>query len=190
MLKYINLYNLAGTLVGAFALSSIALNYFSKNMHFIFRIALCQSFYILEVLNILTNASKSRLFPTCMQLSSRLFIIWCICYRYGFADAVVHIMLLCWFVSDTVRYLFYFSRNGTVKFLRYNLFIVLYPLGTLCEIVLVSRVERACTGVLKYFLRVVMLCYIPGFSFLYVHMIRRRRWTDKNRSAAQRKKDK
>lgn len=179
MFKYINVYNLSGTLVSVFALL-ITLFSWPSNNEFALNVAFCQTFYLLEIINIFLGVSKSRIFPTSLQLSSRLFITWFICYWYNFNDITVRVMLTCWFLADATRYSFYFSRRQLVKFLRYNLFIVLYPLGTFCELVLLCRAEKVSSVFLTYFLRCLMLCYVPGFVFLYFHMIRRRKWTRKN----------
>lgn len=179
MFKYINLYNFVGTIVSLLALFYILTCYFAPSTNFLFNVAVLQSFYLLELVNILLRMSKSRIFPTSLQLASRLFVSWFICYFYNNNNNTAYVMLFCWFFADSIRYLFYFSRNRILKFLRYNVFIVLYPLGTFCEIVLMSKVEKKSPDLLKYILRAIMLCYLPGFCFLYVHMIKRRRWTAK-----------
>lgn len=179
MLKYIDFYNSLGSVVGITAIVMISLNHFQKSEHFLFKMGCIQSFYLIEILNIFFGASKAKIFPTLLQLSSRLFVIWPICFSYNYTHVTVHLMLISWFISDTMRYFFYLSRNKILKFLRYNLFIVLYPIGTFCEIILVSRTENVATGLFKYFLRVIMLFYIPGFIFLFFHMLKRRKWTSK-----------
>lgn len=179
MFKYIDVYNSLGTIVGLSALVMISMDHIYKSSNFLFKMGCIQSFYLFEILNILFGISKAKIFPTVLQLSSRLFIIWPICYSYNYTHITVRLMLLCWFISDTTRYLFYLSRNRLIKFLRYNLFLLLYPVGTFCEIILVSRTESTSIGIFKYFLRAIMLFYIPGFIFLFFHMLKRRKWTSK-----------
>ncbi|KRH92562.1 Protein tyrosine phosphatase-like protein PTPLA (contains Pro instead of catalytic Arg) [Pseudoloma neurophilia] len=184
MLKYIDCYNSLGSLVGLSALLLITLENFYKTDNFLLKIGCLQTFYILELFNIIIGMSKAKIFPTILQLSSRLFIIWPICHRFQYTQGIVHLMLYCWFFSDTIRYLFYLSRNRFFKFLRYNLFLFFYPIGTYCEIVLVSRTESISIGLFKYLLRTIMLFYIPGFVFLFFHMLKRRKWTSKTEKTA------
>lgn len=75
---------------------------------------------------------------TMMQVSSRLLLIWAVVNRYPAATApspFYSSMLLAWSVTEVIRYS-YFVWNlrgngvpGSVTWLRYNTFYVLYPIG-------------------------------------------------------------
>lgn len=180
MISYINFYNSVGSVIGVSALFLLLWNNFHIQKDFLLKMACIQSFYVIEIFNIFISASKAKIFPTVLQLSSRLFIIWTICYSHDILERMVYLMLFCWFTTDTVRYIFYLTRSGIFQFLRYNLFIFTYPVGTFCEIVLVSKTENISSGFFKYILRGIMLFYIPGFIFLFIHMLKRRSYAYKS----------
>lgn len=181
MLKYIHLYNMIGSIICLSALALLFFKHYVDAKKFLFKIGCFQTFFLIDIINIIFGKTRAKLFPSILQLSSRLFIIWLICYKNSYNHFTVHLMLFAWFISDFARYIFYFSRYKIFKTLRYNLFIFLYPIGTFCEIVLTSRTEYISTGIYKYFLRAIILSYIPGFIYLFFHMLKRRKSTKAER---------
>ena len=105
-------------------------------------------------------------------------------------------MLSAWTLTEIVRYLFYALsvvdlKVGLVTWLRYTLFIVLYPVGAGSELVVLyaalpsikssSMLSLAmpnrfnATFSLYYALVIFGLMYLPFFPQLYGHMFSQRR---------------
>ncbi len=105
-------------------------------------------------------------------------------------------MLFAWTLTEIIRYAFYtlnlINLNLTlVTWLRYTLFIVLYPLGVTgelwCYFASLSAVKAsglysmAMPNALNFTFNLyvvfilVMLGYIPGFPPMYFHMFAQRR---------------
>lgn len=175
MSVYIKVYNFFGILVSLLALYFTFTNIFthSKPLH----ILLCQSFFLLEIVNIRRKVSNSKLLPTLLQLSSRIFILVIALFlRYSTSFTI---MCVSWYLSDFIRYCYYFSRNRFFKWMRYNFFIALYPVGVGMEMKLVGELLRHEIG---WFVAVtIFMAYIPGFAFLYYHMIKQRRFANRTR---------
>ena len=87
------------------------------------------------------------------QILSRLFIVWIVfplvpaAVGEGGWNAwltklpIINVCLVCWAVTEVVRYSFYtMGKDLTfLKHLRYNLFLVLYPLGVTCEMLSIAH---------------------------------------------------
>ena len=91
-------------------------------------VALVQTFQLLDILLILIGKSKGSLIGTMTQQLGRLVVV---CYfleaetnRFYFA-----LMITMWSIAEITRYLYYILKNETMTFLRYHLFIILYPVG-------------------------------------------------------------
>ena len=116
-------------------------------------------------------------------------------------------MLLAWTLTEIVRYAFYALsvidlKVGVVTWLRYSLFIVLYPLGVSSELLVLYSAMPAiktssflcltlpnrfnATFSLYYALILFALLYIPMFPQLYLHVFAQRR---KVLGGAQKQKD-
>jgi len=95
-------------------------------------------------LTIGTGLVRSPLITTLLQVSSRLFLVWPVVDAFpssAFSRAYSS-MLLAWSVTEVIRYTYFASvlvssnsndgRMGVprwLKWLRYNTFFILYPLG-------------------------------------------------------------
>ncbi|EJW03773.1 hypothetical protein EDEG_01929 [Edhazardia aedis USNM 41457] len=199
---YILVFNIISILITIVALIFSLRFYFKPVEDTIFVVALCQSFFLLELLNIKIGATNSTYFATSTQLASRLFIIWYVCMFRGVLSSRQislpkiyifknHFALMgfCWFISDCIRYAFYTLRSGWLRWLRYNLFIILYPLGVAMEMFLSFKMISSFNGFL-----VVAVLWAVGFPFLYGHMIKQRfivnnRISRRNNNAANPKKE-
>lgn len=106
-------------------------------------------------------------------------------------------MIFCWSLTEVIRYGYYtidqvgLSVPFPVVWLRYSLFIALYPAGVLSELLCiitsmpyfretgkwsVSLPNRYNFGFDFYlFLFVVLAVYLPGLPMLYQHMLRQRK---------------
>ncbi|CAM9684996.1 very-long-chain (3R)-3-hydroxyacyl-CoA dehydratase 1-like [Lampetra fluviatilis] len=153
---------------------------------------------LLEVVHCATGIVPSSAVLTAFQVSSRVFLVWAV------TDSVkpvqneysVLIYLSAWTLTEIVRYSFYtFSLlkylPRAIKWARYTLFIVLYPLGVTGELLTIyhalPHVYRSklfaypLPNALNisfdyyYFLIIVMISYMPIFPQLYFHMMSQRK---------------
>jgi very-long-chain (3R)-3-hydroxyacyl-CoA dehydratase len=92
-------------------------------------------------------------------------------------------MLLAWSFTEVVRYsyfVFNLSGVGVPKlwtWLRYNTFLVLYPLGVASECWLVWKASGPAGKVNElyaYGLYAILAIYVPGFYVLFTHMLKQR----------------
>uniref|UniRef100_A0A3B3ZFZ3 Very-long-chain (3R)-3-hydroxyacyl-CoA dehydratase n=1 Tax=Periophthalmus magnuspinnatus TaxID=409849 RepID=A0A3B3ZFZ3_9GOBI len=141
---------------------------------------------------------RTSVIVTGVQVCSRIFMVWFITnsIRQIQNEESVILFLVVWTVTEITRYSYYTFKllhhlPYFIKWARYNLFIVLYPLGVIGELLTIYAalpfVRR--TGMYSmrlpnkynvsfdyyYCLIIVMLSYIPLFPQLYFHMLRQRR---------------
>jgi very-long-chain (3R)-3-hydroxyacyl-CoA dehydratase len=109
-------------------------------------------------------------------------------------SSAVALLLLCWALADVVRYAWAAASTAgrcpaSLTWLRYNLFIPLYPLGAASEVALMMLAVPASKGAFRRlslpnaanfawdnarFLLVVLCIYPPCWLALYSHMFRQR----------------
>ncbi|KAE9018335.1 hypothetical protein PR003_g13609 [Phytophthora rubi] len=155
-----------------------------------------QTMAVMEIVHAAVGFVRSPLGSTLMQVSSRLWLVWAInvlCpasrYQFGFP-----LMVASWGLVEVPRYSFYALNlynavPGFLFFLRYHLFMVLYPSGVLGEVLcMVSSLSFLSTGAyaiqlpnthnvsisLYVVVVLVLLVYIPGLPVMYSHMLTQR----------------
>ncbi|KAG0435811.1 Very-long-chain (3R)-3-hydroxyacyl-CoA dehydratase PHS1 [Dictyocoela muelleri] len=150
-------------------------------------IFLGQMFFITEFFNSLIKASKSPISSVSLQLLSRIFVSFLLFSANNYENHVIastkatkstlsiSILFICWYTADLIRYSYYFFKTDCLKKLRYNAFLILYPIGLIFEIYFVNSFESVVGDKMSMFLKAVMIFYLPGFFYLYFYMIRRRR---------------
>lgn len=165
------------------------------------RVSLAQSLAVLEIIHcmLLPKLAKGNAITTSLQVFSRLQVVW-ILWRIvtpSQSYLALSTALLAWTCVELIRYPFYILNAFQLvpfplKWLRYNAFIVLYPLGILSEVCCMVGGVKYFTEHptyypsmmpnnlnfelnLKEFYRFVLLLYVPGSVFLYTHMLTRRR---------------
>ncbi|XP_055006984.1 very-long-chain (3R)-3-hydroxyacyl-CoA dehydratase 1 isoform X1 [Boleophthalmus pectinirostris] len=141
---------------------------------------------------------RTSVIVTGVQVCSRIFMVWFITnsIRQIQNEESVILFLVVWTLTEITRYSYYTFKllhhlPYFIKWARYNLFIILYPLGVIGELLTIYAalpfVRR--TGMYSmrlpnkynvsfdyyYCLIIVMLSYIPLFPQLYFHMLRQRR---------------
>ncbi|EPQ11985.1 3-hydroxyacyl-CoA dehydratase 2 [Myotis brandtii] len=135
---------------------------------------------------------------TSFQVMSRVFLIWAVTHSVKEVQSEDSVLLfvIAWTITEIIRYSFYtFSLLNhlpyLIKWARYTLFIVLYPMGVSGELLTIYAalpfVRQAGLYSIslpnKYnfsfdyyaFLILIMISYIPLFPQLYFHMIHQRR---------------
>ncbi|KAJ1175729.1 hypothetical protein NDU88_001016 [Pleurodeles waltl] len=153
---------------------------------------------LLEILHCAFGIVPSSVVLTAFQVMSRVFLTWAVTHsvREVQNEDSVLLFVVAWTITEIIRYSFYtFSLLNhlpyIVKWARYTLFIVLYPMGVTGELLtiyaalpLVRQTSLySITLPNKYnfsfdyytFLILVMISYIPLFPQLYFHMLHQRR---------------
>eukprot|EP01083_Nonionella_stella_P025086 69099_1 len=159
---------------------------------------LAQTLALLEIAHSLFGIVRSPLITTILQVASRLAIVWGVCFPAPVATQQIGYatMLLSWSVTEVIRYPFYalnlFSKvPGFLKYLRYSMFIVLYPTGILSEMSCIyyafyyvkstSKWSFPMPNALNFgweyhiVIAVASLSYLYGAPLLYSYMCRQRK---------------
>jgi very-long-chain (3R)-3-hydroxyacyl-CoA dehydratase len=130
---------------------------------------------------------RAPLLTTLMQVSSRFLLVHLIASPFPQTtrtSPAYATMLLAWSVTEVVRYTFFvFSLSGVGvprlwTWLRYNTFVVLYPLGVASECWLVWKAVAPASAVNEMYgwvLYAILAVYVPGIWILFTHMLAQRR---------------
>lgn len=173
--KYQLLFNTLGVGVISFGLMCAILFHISGDLKYLKWVAYTQTFFVAEIFNIMIGATRSTYTATIIQVSSRLFISWVIAYNHKLHNVYLTVMLIVWNISDLIRYLFYILRGKILKTLRYNAFLLLYPVGIGLEVTLTNIVYLRYEGYVAWCYAAIMILYLPLFPYLYYHMIKQRK---------------
>ncbi|GME89417.1 hypothetical protein B5S31_g836 [[Candida] boidinii] len=149
-----------------------------------------QTLAIIEVYNSAVGNVKSPVFTTAMQVASRYLIVWGIFYALPEAPSNYHwcykSLNFAWSITEVIRYYYYAQNtltNGNppkiLTLLRYNAFIVLYPIGVASEMLTCYlAADEAALMVGRWYavlLRGILFVYPPGLFVLYTHMLKQRK---------------
>ena len=178
---YLIIYNTLSALAWGFLLFNLAKSYFiddAEDYEILFSktgryLAYLQSVALLEVLHSALGWVRSGVISNVIQIASRLFVIW---VAGIFAGSGKHwaygMMSVAWSLSDFTRYAYYLTQLTQIsipvlKWARYNFFLVLYPVGTLGEAILIflARLKWSKDLILSHALLTVLAIYTPGTSF-------------------------
>lgn len=205
---YLIFYNSVSAMAWAFLLLLLAKSFFidsPQNHQILFTktglyLAYLQSFALLEVVHAALGWVRSGVISNVIQIASRLFVIWVAGVMGNTGKHWAYaVMALAWALSDLTRYTYYLSQLTEVsapflKWARYNFFLVLYPVGTLGEAILIflARLKWSDNILLSYGLLTVLAIYTPGnfilifyvlyfiiafnlgFLYMYSHMLQQR----------------
>eukprot|EP00455_Lapot_gusevi_P016727 TRINITY_DN186_c0_g1_i1.p1 TRINITY_DN186_c0_g1~~TRINITY_DN186_c0_g1_i1.p1 ORF type:complete len:218 (-),score=31.74 TRINITY_DN186_c0_g1_i1:82-735(-) len=157
-----------------------------------------QTAAIMEVFHSLFGLVRSPIATTVMQVSSRLGLLWAVCNPiqdthvfWGFA-----LMVVSWCLVEVPRYAFYATKIFEITpywllWLRYSLFIILYPTGISGELLCIWKAlpliqqsqmwSIAMPNAINFgfsFYWCVLICtalYVPGSPVLFSHMLAQRK---------------
>ncbi|VDK40146.1 unnamed protein product [Taenia asiatica] len=153
-----------------------------------------QTLAVLEIIHSCLRLVKSAPGTTAIQISSRLLILWGVCYHFVHVN-FKQMMFVSWCLADITRYLYYFLSSFSepprvLTNFRYNLFLVLYPTGITGEVALMwySLVYAARKPFIHFPLPnalnfgfstyelycAFLLLYLPGSPVMYGHMLAQR----------------
>ncbi|XP_076633325.1 3-hydroxyacyl-CoA dehydratase 1 [Colletes latitarsis] len=152
----------------------------------------------LEIIHAVVGLVKSNPLLTTFQILSRIVIVIVLLTtpeNYAASSFGVPLAILAWSITEVIRYLYYFTNliefvPHVLTWLRYTLFIALYPIGVSGELLCVYAAlnyakshpqsidyvfPSSWTFIYYYALVFTMLVYIPVFPMLYLHMVAQRR---------------
>ena len=152
----------------------------------------------MEVIHNIVGIVKSNPFLTFIQVTGRVFVVMAICDRYECVHYSIQLstMVLAWNISEIIRYSYYAvnlvgRQIAALTWLRYTLFIVLYPIGAgselACMITALPDIKADqsynipmpnkvnVTFNFYYTVLLLMCSYIPLFPQLYGHMLMQRK---------------
>ncbi|VAI61700.1 unnamed protein product [Triticum turgidum subsp. durum] len=158
-----------------------------------------QTAALMEIVHSLVGLVKSPASATILQLIGRIFVAWGV--LRSFPETRPHILvtslILAWSTVAVIRYPYYRMKEtfGFAHFwllwLRYNMFLVLYPIGMLSEVGLIYVTMPYMKASNKYCLQMpnkwnfsfnyhyasvlLMGIYFPGFPHMYRYMLLRRK---------------
>lgn len=138
----------------------------------------------LEISHTIFGLVRSPLPSLLLQFFARLLITIAVSYTVphspgNFCLAYVGLSF-AWSVTEIIRYSFFAYKEVRAPphwllWLRYLSFVVMYPLGLICEPMVVYKTLAYVSGFHLHFLSFGMTLYIPGFVVLYRHMWKQRR---------------
>jgi very-long-chain (3R)-3-hydroxyacyl-CoA dehydratase len=187
--KYLLAYNLLLTVGWAFFfIREIALG-FPMNATSLLLLNICQGAAALEILHAALKWVSSPVFTTFIQVFSRIFVL--VWINLLPKDALIEIcgvngvvlVTIAWSITEIIRYSYYFftllqKEIYPLTYLRYTLFIVLYPLGVTGEwLILLSIMKQHgwALNPMNIFIGVILLTYLPFFPKLYLYMWKQRK---------------
>ena len=144
---------------------------------------------LISLANNVLGLVRAPLLTTLMQVASRFLLVHLIASPPAFPLSTRHspaysTMLLAWSVTEVIRYSYFvFSLSGAGvpklwTWLRYNTFLVLYPLGISSECWLVYQAIPLASErneLFGYALWAILAIYVPGSYILFSHMLAQRR---------------
>jgi very-long-chain (3R)-3-hydroxyacyl-CoA dehydratase len=161
-----------------------------------------QTLALLEITHAAFGLVRAGLLTTMLQVASRILVVWLILGQYpeivatrtawgsetaGSTTGPIALagILMAWGITEIIRYGFFVWKTdiseqvpAALTWLRYNTFFVLYPIGITSECLLIYLATKpaAKEGLgIDWFLKAVLLIYIPGSYILYTHMMSQRR---------------
>lgn len=160
-------------------------------------VTLCQSATLLETVHALVGLTRSGVVGNFVQWAGRTHCWYVLTQLAALqSNPATLALLLCWALSDVVRYSWAaLTALGicprALTWLRYSIFIPLYPAGTAAELTLLVRaVPAAAAGAVfrrlslpnaanfsfdySYCLLFILLIYPPAWLQLYAHVFRQR----------------
>ncbi|KAL5002269.1 tyrosine phosphatase-like protein [Aspergillus recurvatus] len=146
-----------------------------------------QTLAVAEIFHAATGLTRSPVFTTFTQIFARSVQVWAINYGFPSVTALSRAypaMLFAWSVADAVRYSYFvvllagFHVPSVLRWLRYSLFIVLYPIGITAEWWLMySAAGVTSSSLVAGIFYFCLGLYAPGSIMMYSYMLKQRRKT-------------
>ena len=157
----------------------------------------CQYFSFLEIIHAIFGMVKTRLLPTIIQISIRIFIVLLL---HFFPSALTYgFLIICfsWSSIEIVRYSFYvlklikkdsnsFNIPYFLTWCRYTFFIWLYPIGSIGEMMTLWNAQKDCSKYILWknndisitaaiFFYPLYILFIPTFISMYGYLFNLRK---------------
>ncbi|KAI9560474.1 hypothetical protein GHT06_014498 [Daphnia sinensis] len=151
---YLFVYNLWQFLGFTYIFSVLVFKYSRIGLDFIptayqsvhYPLKFCQLMQALEIFHPLFGYTKGSVMEPTVQVGGRSIILFCLIEAEERIQSkpVIFYLILCWSVIELFRYPYYMTRVydrdfGFITWLRYTVWIPLYPLGFLCEGIIILR---------------------------------------------------
>ncbi|KAJ5890339.1 uncharacterized protein N7473_006567 [Penicillium subrubescens] len=144
-----------------------------------------QTLAVAEIIHAACGITRSPVFTTFTQVFARSTQVWAVNHAFPEMTSTSRAygaMLLAWSTADVIRYSYFATmlaglENSTVlKWLRYSLFVILYPVGIGSEwwLMYSSTKFTGNIAVLALFYFFLGL-YVPGSVMMYKYMLKQRR---------------
>lgn len=186
--KYLLAYNLLLAIGWAVFLIRELATGFAMDGTSLLLLNICQGAAVLEIVHVVVKWVKSPIFTTFIQVFSRVFVLVFINIVPG--EGLIRIsgitgvalITIAWGITEIVRYAYYFSsllegETGWLTYLRYTLFIALYPIGVCGEWLILLSVMRMNSwgfNAINAIMGIILLSYLPFFPKLYRYMWKQR----------------
>jgi len=189
MKSYLKLYNLILAIGWAALLILYILNGCKLNEVGLLLLNICQFAAVLEIIHAAMKIVSSPVVTTIKQLGSRFMVVVLIdllkSEEYINVAGVtgLHLIMFAWGITEIVRYSFYFSGliGKEVKllvFLRYTLFLVLYPMGVTGELLIIlswMKKDGFTFSANDVIFGAIFLSYFIFFPGMFKHMLSQRK---------------
>lgn len=131
-----------------------------------------QALQVLDIIFILLGTSKGSILGAIAQIAGRLLVT-LVYMSPEIAPVSIANVLIAWSLAETNRYLYYLFKNPLTTWLRYNSFLVLYPVGIYGEMTLINDFisKNALSENQVLAVRLSQAAILLGGTFLYVYML-------------------
>lgn len=187
-LTYLPLYNILQVVLWLMALILIGLWTPAQPDKLDFYVCRVQSVMVLDIIHVVLGYVKGRILTTTLQILSRIIVVWfavrdcrIAMKLHPWANICFVLMYSSWSFAEIIRYSYYLKKDKShrwLKWLRYNAFNLLYPVGVLAgeiPIIYLARSIYKPYDVLWVGYSIVLVSYIPGFPILFMHMVKQRK---------------
>jgi very-long-chain (3R)-3-hydroxyacyl-CoA dehydratase len=189
MKTYLKLYNLSLAIGWSALLILYIINGCRLNPVGLLLLNICQFAAVLEIIHAAIKIVSSPVFTTFKQLGSRFMVVVLIdllkSEEYFSLGGItgLHLIMFAWGITEIVRYSFYFSSliEKEVKllvFLRYTLFLVLYPAGVTGELLIIyswMNKDGLSFSANDIVFGIIILSYFIFFPGMFGHMLSQRK---------------
>lgn len=189
MKTYLKLYNLILAIGWAVLLILYILNGCKLNEVGLVLLNICQFAAVLEIIHAAFKIVSSPVVTTVKQLGSRFMVVVLIDLlkneEYFSLGGVtgLHLIMFAWGITEIVRYSFYYTtliekEIKTLTFLRYTLFLVLYPMGVTGELLIIYSwmvKDGLFFSVNDVVFGIIFLSYFIFFPGMFKHMLSQRK---------------
>jgi very-long-chain (3R)-3-hydroxyacyl-CoA dehydratase len=129
----------------------------------------------IEILHALFRMTNSSVLINVIQIGARNLLIWVYLLAFGTSEMRHHFafssMALAWALADGLRYAFYlFPKNRPLRWARYSMFYLLYPIGAASEfyIVVLAIESRKCPWYMTLLAHLHLLLFFPGIPSTHI----------------------